>query len=146
MEAYAEKMREALEGFLADGVRTAVFGDLFLEEVRRTREENLAQVGMAALFPLWGRDTTKLARDFVDLGFRAVVTSVDTQALDASFAGRAIDADFLRDLPAGVDPCGENGEFHSFVFDGPVFARPVPCRAGKRVTRDRFVYCELLSD
>jgi len=144
MELYEEKMREALQEFLAAGVWQAAFGDLFLEEVRSYREKNLAKVGMKAIFPLWGCNTAHLAREFLELGFRAIVVTVDAKVLDESFAGRPFDESFLRDLPAGVDPCAENGEFHSFVFDGPGFQEPIRWRPGEKVTRDGFVYCDLL--
>jgi len=144
MEEYAEKMRESLQEFLAAGVWQAAFGDLFLEDVRSYREKNLQKVGMKALFPLWGCNTAHLAREFLELGFRAVVVTVDAKVLDESFAGRPFDESFLKDLPAGVDPCAENGEFHSFVFDGPGFRQPVAWRLGEKVTREGFVYCDIL--
>lgn len=145
-EVYEKRMGEVLEKQRTLGVLTVAFGDIFLEDVRRYREARLAEVSMKALFPLWKRDTSELARTFVHLGFRAVVTCVDSSALDGRFAGRDFDESFLRDLPAGVDPCGENGEFHSFVWHGPVFARPVPIERGKVVVRDgRFWCCDLVS-
>jgi uncharacterized protein (TIGR00290 family) len=144
-EVYEDRMRAALARYRAEGVTTAVFGDIFLEDVRRYREERLLQGGFTGLFPLWGRDSRELARYFLDLGFRAVLCCVDTRVLDASFAGRLYDADLLADLPPGADPCGENGEFHTFVFDGPLFARPIPYRLGAYVLREeRFGYRDLL--
>ncbi len=144
-EAYAEKMRQALWRERRAGVGTVAFGDLLLEDVRAYREARLAEAGMAPLFPLWGADTRRLAHSFLDAGFRAVVTCVDTDALDGSFSGRAYDGSFLEDLPEGVDPCGENGEFHTFVADGPVFAEAVPVVTGARVLRDgRFLFTDLL--
>jgi diphthamide synthase (EF-2-diphthine--ammonia ligase) len=120
------------------------FGDLFLEDVRRYREERLAASGLTPLFPLWKtRATDELAREMIDGGVRAYLTSVDPRKLDASFAGRAFDATLLADLPADVDPCGENGEFHSFVCDGPMFARPVAVTVGRVVERDGFVFADL---
>jgi diphthamide synthase (EF-2-diphthine--ammonia ligase) len=98
---------------------------------------------MQALFPIWKRDTRELAREFVRLGFRAITVCVDPRVLDASFAGRELDASFFVDLPPGVDPCGENGEFHTFVFDGPVFKKPITCRVGEKVLRDGFCFCDL---
>jgi uncharacterized protein (TIGR00290 family) len=143
-QAYEERMGAALAGLREGGVRTVAFGDLFLEDIRRYRETMLAGAGMAATFPLWGRDTAALAREFLALGFRAVVTCVDCQQLDGAFVGRDYDAAFLHDLPPGVDPCGENGEFHTFVFDGPGFREPVPLRRGEVVLRDeRFWFCDL---
>ena len=145
MAEYETRMREALEGYLARGVSSVAFGDIFLEDLRKDREEKLALIGMTASFPIWRRDTAELARAFVDAGFRAVITCVDTRTLDGEFAGRAYDRQLLRDLPDGVDPCGENGEFHSFVHDGPIFRRPVAHRIGRVVLRDdRFCFCDLL--
>jgi uncharacterized protein (TIGR00290 family) len=146
-DVYAARMGAALQTCMAQGVETVAFGDLFLEDVRAYREDNLAQIGMTGLFPLWERDTRELAGEFIELGFKAVVTCVDTETLDASFAGRMIDRAFLRDLPGEVDPCGENGEFHSFVFDGPTFAHPIPITTGETVLRDnRFCFCDLIPD
>ena len=144
-EIYAGRMAAALARFQAEGVCRVAFGDLFLADIRRYREENLARAGLGALFPLWGKDTAALAREFLAAGFRARVTCVDTAQLDGRFAGREYDAAFLSELPAPVDPCGENGEFHTFVFDGPPFRRPVPIRSGETVLRDgRFRFHDLL--
>jgi diphthamide synthase (EF-2-diphthine--ammonia ligase) len=123
-----------------------VFGDLFLQDIREYREKNLARAELSAIFPLWGRDTRELAAEFTGLGFRASVVCVDSTALDRSFAGREYDASFVADLPAGVDPCGENGEFHTFVYDGPLFAKPVAQVRGEVVLRDeRFFFADLLA-
>ncbi len=128
-----------------DRLHRCVFGDLFLEDVRRYREERLAALGMQPIFPLWGRHTGELARTFLDDGFRAVVVCVDSTMLPPSFSGRQYDASFLDDLPADVDPCGENGEFHTFIYDGPLFREPVNFTIGETVTRDeRFVYTDLV--
>ncbi|MFH1539578.1 MAG: diphthine--ammonia ligase [bacterium] len=146
-EDYEAAMREALLEFKAGGVMSVVFGDIFLEDLKKYREDNLAKVGMNGIFPIWKRDTAGLAREFIAGGFKAIVTCVDTKALDGSFAGREIDKNFLADLPAGADPCGENGEFHSFVFDGPVFSEGIPVKKGKVVLRDgRFCFCDLVPD
>jgi uncharacterized protein (TIGR00290 family) len=142
---YEARMKEALEHHLALGIRNVAFGDIFLEDLREYREKNLARAGMKALFPIWKRDTRELAREFIRLGFRAVTVCVDPRVLDTSFAGRELDASFFADLPPGVDPCGENGEFHTFVFDGPVFQSPIACRVGEKVIRDGFCFCDLLS-
>jgi uncharacterized protein (TIGR00290 family) len=145
-EIYEERMRQTLEKFRLQGISAAAFGDLFLQEVRSYREERMAKIGMTAVFPIWGKNTSDLARQFIELGFRAVIACVDTKALSQEFAGRDYDAAFLRDLPAGVDPCGENGEFHTFVYDGPIFTRPVKVQTGEKLLRDnRFFYCDLLS-
>lgn len=135
MEDYNRIMKEALEDFQASGVRYAVFGDIFLEDLRAYRETQLAQAGIKGVFPLWKRDSAALVREFIAAGFKAVIVCVNAKYLPASFAGRLIDESFLADLPAGVDPCGENGEFHSFVFDGPLFSAPVPFTIGETVER-----------
>lgn len=143
---YEERMAEALTLHLARGTRKVAFGDIFLEDLRQYREGNLARLGMEGLFPIWKRDTKVLAREFLRLGFRAITVCVDPRVLDASFVGRELDASFFADLPPGVDPCGENGEFHTFVFDGPVFAAPIRFRAGEKVIRDGFCFCDLLPE
>jgi diphthamide synthase (EF-2-diphthine--ammonia ligase) len=120
--------------------------DLFLEDIRAYREGRLVQAGKRGVFPIWGRDTGVLAREMIANGFRAIVVCVDPRALDRAFAGRAFDERFLADLPDGVDPCGENGEFHTFVQDGPLFRAPIPCRTGEIVNRDGFVYCDVVPE
>ena len=143
-EQYRVKMADCLARWRERGISAVAFGDIFLEDLRAYREKNLAEAGMTALFPLWNQDTAELARRFVDLGFKAIVTCVDSEHLDGAFAGRAYDEQFLADLPPGVDPCGENGEFHSFVYDGPNFRRAVAIRRGRVVLREqRFHFCEL---
>lgn len=142
--AYELAMERALAPWRAAGLRRVAFGDLFLEDVRRYREERLARVAMEAVFPLWGRDTAELARSFLALGHRAVVTCVDPAVLDASACGRAFDAAFLDDLPPGADPSGENGEFHTFVWDGPLFRAPVRWTAGETVVRDGYPFRDLV--
>src|SRR6266403_274143 len=141
---YEARMEEALRLFYNQGVRKVAFGDIFLEDLRAYREKNLARIGMTALFPIWKRDTRELIRTFHAARFRAVAACIDPKVLDRSFAGRELDASFFRDLPSGVDPCGENGEFHTFVFDGPIFHNPIPVRPGEIVERDSFIYCDLL--
>jgi uncharacterized protein (TIGR00290 family) len=141
---YEARMEEALRIHLAGGIREVAFGDIFLEDLRIYREKNLEKVGMRGVFPIWKRDTRKLVASFLQLGFRAVAVCVNLKVLPASFAGREIDAQFLKDLPAGADPCGENGEFHSFVFDGPIFKQPVHFVLGEKVQRDSFCFCDLL--
>jgi diphthamide synthase (EF-2-diphthine--ammonia ligase) len=138
-------MGEALELARDEGVNSVAFGDLFLEDVRRYREEMLGSAGMTGVFPLWGRDTTKLADYFISNGYRAILSCVDTSQIPAELAGRAYDPDLLAELPASADPCGENGEFHTFVYDGPIFSRPVESRRGRVILREnRFMYCDLL--
>jgi len=141
---YEARMEEALRSYYAEGVRTVAFGDIFLEDLRAYREKNLARIGMTASFPIWKRDTRELIRGFHAARFRAIAACIDPRVLDRSFAGRELDESFFRDLPAGVDPCGENGEFHTFVFEGPIFRNPIPVRAGEVVERDSFIYCDLL--
>ncbi|MFB3922398.1 MAG: ATP-binding protein [Terriglobia bacterium] len=141
---YESRMQAALEQWHGRGIETVAFGDLFLEEIRRYRETNLARIGMRGIFPIWGRDTRELMRDFVSLAFRGVIVCVDTAQIPASFAGRMIDEILVSDLPPHADPCGENGEFHSFVFQGPLFRDPVPFEIGEVVTRGQFAYCDLV--
>jgi uncharacterized protein (TIGR00290 family) len=143
---YEARMEEALRVHFEKGVRKVAFGDIFLEDLRAYRENNLARIGMTALFPIWRRDTRELIRSFHANQFRAVAVCVDSKVLDPSFAGRELDESFFRDLPSHADPCGENGEFHSFVFDGPIFQSPIPVRTGEIVNRDGFVFCDILEE
>lgn len=144
-EVYAARMESALLAPPLAQLDAVASGDLFLEDVRAYREERLARAGKAAVFPLWAQDTAVLARSFVEDGFEAYVVCVDTRKLDASFAGRRYDHSFLDDLPPGIDPCGENGEFHSFVHAGPCFERAIPCRVGKHVLREGFAFADLVA-
>jgi uncharacterized protein (TIGR00290 family) len=137
-------MAAALDELRRGGVDRLVFGDLFLEDVRAYREAFAGRIGLACEFPLWGRDTGELARAFIAAGFRAVVVCVDPKQLDASFCGRAYDAAFLTDLPAACDPCGERGEFHTFVYDGPIFSQPVALARGEVVERGGFWFADLV--
>jgi uncharacterized protein (TIGR00290 family) len=141
---YEQAMAAAVERARAAGVRGVAFGDLFLEDVRQYRERQMAQTGLELLFPLWQRPTDALAREMLAGGLRATLTCVDPRVLPASFAGRPFDASLLADLPPGVDPCGEKGEFHTFAWDGPMFREPVRVRAGEVVARDGFVFADLL--
>jgi uncharacterized protein (TIGR00290 family) len=143
-EEYESKMREVLTRFKQGSVSSAVFGDIFLEDVRKYREDNLAKIGMEGIFPIWGKDTAELVRSFITLGFQAVVTCVDAKVLDKRFVGRTLDESFLAELPPNVDPGGENGEFHSFVFDGPIFKQRITYTLGESVLRDSFYFCDLL--
>lgn len=146
-EEYETCLLAATTELKKQGIGSVAFGDLFLEDIRQYRENNLAQIGMMALSPLWARNTVRLAEEFIDLGFGAYLTCVDTQALPGEFAGRLYDRSLLAELPPTVDPCGENGEFHTFVFAGPIFSRPIPVRRGETVWRDdRFLFCDLLPD
>src|SRR5437773_9706594 len=146
-EEYEGKMEAALAAARArfPGLDAVVFGDLFLADIRAYRERMLARIGMQGLFPLWLRDTRALAYDYVRLGYRDVLVCVDAAQLAGEFAGREFDADLLHELPSDVDPCGENGEFHTFVYAGPGLRVPVRHERGRRVVRDgRFVYCDLV--
>lgn len=145
-EEYEMKIGEAFSLFRDRGIDSIVFGDLFLEDIRAYREQFLARHNMRGLFPVWKRDTGIFIRQLLELGFRAVVTSVDSRVLDQSFAGRLIDKSFLSSLPAQIDPCGENGEFHSFVFDGPIFKTPVKFSLGETVLRESFWFRDLLPE
>lgn len=142
---YEARMEQALRSFGDRGVRKVAFGDIFLEDLRAYREENLARIGMTALFPLWKRDTRELIRLFHAQRFRAIAVCVDPRVVDPSFAGRELDESFFRDLPPDADPCGENGEFHTFVFDGPIFRRPILVRTGEAACREGFVFCDLVA-
>ncbi|MFC7081779.1 adenine nucleotide alpha hydrolase [Halorussus caseinilyticus] len=134
-DEYEAVMADAMADYARRGVERVAFADLYLEDVRAYRESRLADAEIEGHWPVWGRDTETVAREFAD-AFAATVVAVDDDALDASFAGRRFDADFLADRPENVDPCGENGEFHTFVHDGPIFDRPVPVELGERVTKE----------
>jgi len=143
-EVYEEKMADAVGVARRAGVRHVVFGDLFLEDVRAYRERSLRGTGISPLFPLWGRPTDRLCREMLAAGIRAVVTCVDPSKVPAALAGRPYDEQFLSDLPADADPCGERGEFHTFVWDAPGFAGPIDVGVGEVVERDGFVFCDVL--
>ena len=136
MEIYDGLMAGTLKRFKGEGIDHAVFGDIFLEDLKKYREERLARAGMRGVFPIWKKDSLDLVQEFIDQGFKAVLVCVDEKVLDRSFAGRPIDAQLLKDFPKNVDPCGENGEYHSFVYDGPIFRRPVRFDFGEVVHRD----------
>lgn len=134
-EEYQQKMSACLSAHKERGVTACAFGDIFLEDLKRWREDNLARIGMRGIFPIWKEESRELIREFFALGFGTVVCCVNDAWLDAAFVGRNIDEAFIRDLPANVDPCGENGEFHSFAFAGPVFQKPVKFAVGEKVYR-----------
>lgn len=140
---YEAAMHRAFDRARAAGADAVAYGDLFLADVRAYRERLMADCGLQALFPLWGEDTARLARDMVEVGLGATITCVDPKQLPAQFAGRAFDATLLADLPAGVDPCGENGEFHTFVHAGPMFPAPLAVSVGDTIERDGFVFTDL---
>ena len=142
-EQYERLMAETCAKALAEGIEGIAFGDLFLEDVREYREKQLKHTGIEPIFPLWGQPTRELASEMIAAGIRAKLTCVDTQQLDARFLGREFDEELLADLPAGVDPCGEKGEFHSFVYAGPMLNQKIPVWLGKTVVRDQFVFADL---
>lgn len=135
MEEYREIMSKTMNEIQSQGVTHSIFGDIFLEDLRKYREDQLHTIGMKAIFPLWKINTTDLIHEFLDLGFKTIVTCVNETYLDKSFAGRIIDKDFIKDLPENVDPCGENGEFHTFTFDGPIFKNPIDFEIGETVKK-----------
>jgi uncharacterized protein (TIGR00290 family) len=143
---YEAAMHEVVEKAKSEGISGFAFGDLFLEDIRRYREQFLSATGISPIFPIWGVPTTELARDMVAAGLHARLTCVDPKQLSGSFVGREFDSRFLADLPAGVDPCGERGEFHTFAYAGPMFRRAIPVRVGETVERDGFVFADLYSD
>jgi uncharacterized protein (TIGR00290 family) len=142
---YERAMEAAVSRARADGITHMIFGDLFLEDIRAYREKQLQGTGVTPVFPLWRRPTDRLAREMIESGVGTYLTTVDLNKLPASFAGRRFDAALLAELPAGVDPCGENGEFHTFVAAGPMLSRPVPVQVGETVEREGFAYADLLS-
>ncbi|MFD2571415.1 diphthine--ammonia ligase [Spirosoma soli] len=135
MEVYNARMQEAYAVLRKQGVTQAIFGDIFLEDLRAYRVRELEQVGLSGVFPIWQRNSTELIHEFVDLGFRAVLVCVNEKQLDSEFVGRELDLDLLKDLPKSVDPCGENGEYHTFVYDGPIFSSPILFDKGQIVRR-----------
>ncbi|MPS66481.1 MAG: diphthine--ammonia ligase [Chryseobacterium sp.] len=135
MEEYREIMSKTMNQIQSQGITHSIFGDIFLEDLRKYREDQLQSIGMNGVFPLWKIDTTALIHEFLELGFKTIVTCVNETYLDKSFAGRIIDHDFIKDLPENVDPCGENGEFHTFTFDGPIFKNPIDFEIGEIVKK-----------
>jgi len=143
-DLYEKAMSAACDAAVQQGISSIAFGDLFLEDVRRYREERLRGTGLEPIFPLWGRDTVQLIREMLDGGLRARIVCVDPAKLGRDFIGRDLDDDTLRRLPAAVDPCGENGEFHTFAYAGPMFEEPIPIEIGECVTLDGFVFADVL--
>jgi uncharacterized protein (TIGR00290 family) len=141
---YEAAMEVAISQARAEGITHMVFGDLFLEDIRKYREEKLARTGVTPLFPLWGLDTKDLAREMVEAGLGAYLTCVDPKKLDRTFAGRAFDKGLLADFPASVDPCGENGEFHTCAYQGPMFRKPIAVEVGEVVEREGFIFADIL--
>ena len=145
-DVYEDLMGGAVRRAVVEGVSAIAFGDLFLEEIRQYRERRLSGTGIEPLFPLWRMPTENLAREMIGAGVKSRVTCVDPKKLHRSFASREFDAKFLNELPPTVDPCGENGEFHTFVYDAPVFSRPIAIRNGEVVERDGFVFADVLAE
>jgi uncharacterized protein (TIGR00290 family) len=143
-EEYEARTNEAFLSYKAEGITKVAFGDLYLEDIRAYRDRMMTALGMSAIYPVWGLDTRALAREFVRDGFRAVLVCIDPRAIDKSFAGRIFDDALIDDLPANVDPCGENGEFHTFVYEGPIFRRSIPCVPGEVVYRQNFYFADLV--
>lgn len=156
LDTYNQLMEKECLKLKEEGYTHSIFGDIFLEDLREYREKQLENIGIQCVFPLWKKDTTELMREFIDLGFNAIVVCTNSRYLEDDFCGRLIDHQFLKDLPANVDPCGENGEFHTFVFDGPIFKNSVNFKVGKKHIRtyesagdkwdNRFCYCDLLPE
>jgi uncharacterized protein (TIGR00290 family) len=143
---YEERMRGVCQRAIAEGITAVAFGDLFLQDIRDYRERQLQGTGLEPLFPVWEIPTAQLARDMIAAGVKAKITCVDPAQVDRTFAGRDFDQALLDSLPPGVDPCGENGEFHTFVYDAPVFSSPIEVRMGEIVERDGFVFADVLPD
>lgn len=135
MQEYDTIMLKEMNAWKAKGVEYSIFGDIFLDDLKKYREEKLQDAGLKACFPLWKRNTKEILKEFIDLGFKTIVVCVKSDLLSKDFAGRIIDHDFINDLPDNVDPCGENGEFHTFVFDGPIFKQAIPFSIGEKVFR-----------
>ena len=157
MATYESLMGTTLKSLKDEGFDHAAFGDIFLQDLKTYRERQMAGYGLKTIFPLWQKDSKTLLQEFIDLGFKAILVCVDAKKLDASFAGRIIDERFIADLPDGVDPCGENGEYHTFCFDGPIFKQAIPFQIGERIYREydapsggkkeekaQFWFCDLL--
>jgi len=143
-EHYEAVLRQAIERAKAEAIDCFAFGDLFLQDIRDYREQQLRGTGLTPLFPIWGHDTHELAREMIAGGLRARITCVDPRVIPAGLAGREFDLQLLRDLPPTADPCGERGEFHTFAYDGPMFRAPIPISSGEIVTRDGFVFADLI--
>jgi uncharacterized protein (TIGR00290 family) len=142
-EEYELEMAQAFSEYREQVIDSVVFGDLFIEDIKAYREQFLARHGMKGLYPVWQRNTTSFIKKFIELGFKAVLSCVDSKTLDRSFAGKTIDEEFISSLPANVDPCGENGEFHTFVYDGPNFSEPVEFSIGEAIMRNGFWFRDL---
>lgn len=143
-EIYESRINAVLANHKERGINSVAFGDLFLEDIKKYRQAHLAKIGMQGLFPIWQRDTTEILSSFLQLGFQAIIVCVNLRMLDGSFAGKVIDKKFIDELPSNIDPCGENGEFHSFVYDGPIFNEEVKFTLGETVVRNDACFCDLL--
>lgn len=144
-DEYESAFNEVLLNYKEKGIERVVFGDLFLEDIKKYRENLLGKIGMECVFPIWKQDTSKLAQEFIERGFKAITICVDSEVLSEEFVGKKFNEQFLNELPREIDPCGENGEFHTFVYDGQIFKNPIEHRLGEIVLRDeRFCYCEIM--
>jgi uncharacterized protein (TIGR00290 family) len=143
-ETYQQRMQAACLAYKSQGIHHMAFGDLYLEDIRAYRDEQLAKVEMTAIYPIWGRNTTELAHDFIERRFSAILCCIDPAQISADYCGRDYDEALLSDLPASCDPCGENGEFHTFVHNAPIFSHPIPCTKGEIVLRDKFWFCDIV--
>jgi uncharacterized protein (TIGR00290 family) len=143
-EIYERLMAEEMEQLKREGIFHVAFGDIFLQDLKDYREQNLANAGMTGVFPIWKRDSRELVESFIYLGFKSIISTCDPRVIGQAFCGRVIDKRFLSELPVSVDPAGENGEFHSFTFDGPIFKQPVSFTVGEKVLRDGFWFCDLV--
>ena len=155
MELYGNIMKKSIQRLINDGFKFSIFGDIFLEDLKKYRERKLAEINLKGVFPLWKRDSKGLIQQFISLGFKAITVSVNAKLLDESFVGREINEAFLNDLPSTIDMCGENGEFHTFVYDGPIFSKPIQFKIGEKVLKtyksentdtwdNSFWYCDLI--
>jgi len=154
MENYSAIMKNSLEKLVNEDYKFSIFGDIFLEDLKKFREDKLEELNLKGVFPLWKMDSKSIIEEFLKLGFKAITVSVNAKLLDESFVGRVIDEQFIKDLPPNIDVCGENGEFHTFVFDGPIFKKPIPFKIGEKVLKNyksdesntwdsSFWYCDL---
>jgi len=144
IDEHAAKLEPYLLKHKNNGIKTIAYGDIFLEDLRDFRIKSLAQIGMDSIYPIWKTNTAENMKKIIDLGFKVILTCVDLNVLDKSFVGREIDEDFLKDLPSNVDPCGENGEFHTFVYDGPIFKEKINFKKGEIVQKESFCFCDLI--
>jgi len=144
-EVYEKIMEDTLKKLLSKGIDTYIFGDIFLEDVKKYREKNLEKLNLQGIWPIWGKNTLNLAKEFIELGFKAIICCIDTKYLNEKYLGKEFNEEFINELPNNVDPCGENGEFHTFVYNGPIFKKEIKFKLGEKILRDnRFYYIDLI--